>query len=472
MKRICLVTISFLLLSLIFSFTPFLVANAQMFNSYKSSVTVQNLNEDDVTVTLEYYYGGEGSNAGDIAHSITNDVITSFEVAEYAALPLSAFEGSLVISSDKPIGAVSVLNGANKGRGMYTGSSSGSTRVVLPFMMKDWGASGWNTYFSIQNVGNTKATVNVDYAFCPGSIDNVVTLEPNAMKIINQATEPCLSGHGRVNTSATLISDQPIVVVVSQESAKVNSALVSNGYSAGSPFPVIPLVNSNNPTSKDWRTAIAMFNLDPVKSTIVTLQYVRKDGFTCKETRAIAPNSATEFGGNAFILGSPELTCPKGVRFIGAAYVTSNTNEVDLVATVNQDRGTLASSYSSFNKEDGTPRIAFSRFVNNYGGAEDWDSTFTVMNVGTTSTYVECEYINSPYTSKLGLIEPFGVREDLPRYNLPGNYFGGGICTAYIDANYSTIDNSAQIIGIVNTRGHGTRFNDLMMTYEAINVIP
>jgi len=470
LKPLRIFLIGFLLLTLLAGLSPFREASAQMFSSYKSSVAVQNLNDDEVTITLEYYFGGEGPNAGDIAYSVTGETLDAFGVAEYAALPLPSFEGSLVISSDKPIGAVSVLNGDNKGRGMYTGSSSGSTKVVLPFMMNNWGVSGWNTFFSVQNVGTATATVNIDYARCPGLIDDTVTIEPNAMKIVDQAAEPCLSNQGRVITSATLTSDQPIAVVVSQESKIVKSALVSNGYSVGSPYPVIPLVNSNNPTPKDWRTAIAMFNLDPVESTTVTLQYVRKDGFICEETRAIAPNSSTEFGGNAFILGSPSLTCPKGVRFIGAAYVTFNSNEVDLVATVNQDRGTLASSYSSFNKEDATSRIAFPRFVNRYGGAEDWDSTFTVMNVGTDSIYVECEYINSTYTSKLGLIEPFGVREDLPRYSLPANYFGGGVCTAYSDPGYSVIDSTAKIIGIVNTRGHGIGYNDLMMTYEAVNV--
>ncbi len=465
MKYLRITVICLLVLTLVVSFNPTQVAIAQMFSTYKSSVTVQNLNNEVVTVTLEYYSGD-----GSVAHRIINDTIAAFQVVEYATLPVSSFEGSLVISADKPIGAVSMLDGDGKGRGMYTGSTSGSTNVVLPFMMNNWGASSWNTYFSVQNVGATEATVNVNYAFCPGSSNKTVTIPPNAMKIVNQASEPCLSGHGRVITSAVVTSNQPVVVVVSQESTRVNSALVSGGYSSGSTNPVIPLVNSNNPTPDAWRTAIAMFNLDPVQSTTVTLQYVRKDGFTCQETRTIAPNSATEFGGNAFILGSPALTCPKGVRFIGAAYVTGNSNNVELVATVNQDRGTLASSYSSFNREDGTPRIAFSRFVNRYGGAQDWDSTFTVMNVGSSSTFVECEYTNSSYTSKLGEIEPNGVREDLPRYQLPANYSGGAICTAYTNASYTTIDYSASIIGIVNTRGHGVGFNDLMTTYEAVNV--
>jgi hypothetical protein len=353
---------------------------------------------------------------------------------------------------------------------MYTGSTAGHTNVVLPFMMDNWGRSGWNTYFSVQNVGSELATVNINYDYCPADIDNTITIEPYAMRIVNQAEEPCLTGADRIITSATLSSDQPIVVVVSQESTIVRSALVSNGYSTGSAFPVIPMVNSNNPTKSDWRTAIAMFNLDPETDTTVTLHYVRKDGYECEETRLIAANSATEFGGNAFILGSPNLTCPVGERFIGAAYVTENSNNVDLVATVNQDRGTLGSSYSSFNMADGTPRISFPRFVNQFGGVEDWDSTFTVMNVGSTGTYVKCSYLNASYESELGLIEPYGVREDLPRYDLPVNYSGGAICTAYSDAEYTIVDNAAKIIGIVNTRGHGTGLNDLMMTYEAVNI--
>jgi len=459
-----------ILISLFVSLTPTEIVNAQMFSSYVSSVTVQNLSENPNNISLHYYYGGDGANAGDIAHEILGETVNGYEVVEYASIPLSGFEGSLVIESSLPLGAVSVLNGDNKGRGMYTGSTIGSINVVLPFMMNYWGSSQWYTYFSVQNVGSSTATVDIDYEYCPAAIDNTITIEPYAMKIVDQADESCLSGHGRVITSATLSSDQPIVVVVSQESIIVKSALVSNGYSTGSLNPVIPLVNSNNPTKKDWRTAIAMFNLDTTQSTEVTLHYVRKDGFECEETRTIAANSATEFGGNAFILGSPNLTCPTGERFIGAAYVTANSNNVDLVATVNQDRGTLASSYSSFNMEDGTPRLAFPRFVNQYGGAKDWDSTFTVMNVGPSNIYVKCQYLNAAYESELGLIEPYGVREDLPRYDLPDNYFGGGICTAYSDSAYTVIDETAKIIGIVNTRGHGKGYNDLMMTYEAVNV--
>lgn len=459
----------FLSVLLIGSLTPASFVSAQMFSSYTSSLSIQNLSSTEAIVSFTYYYGGTASNAGDIASTAT-ETLEAHGVMDVVSLPSSPFKGSVVISSSQPIGSVSTLNGSNKGRGAYVGSTSGSTNVVLPFMMHEWGSGGWNTYFSVQNVGNSDATVNINYNSCAPAVDNTIVIEPYSMAIINQAIEPCMIG--RVMTSAILTSDQPIVVVVSQESTRVNSALVSNGYSTGSTNPIIPLVNSNNPPTPigtGWRTAISMFNLNPALDTEVTLKYVRKDGFECQETRVIRANSATEFGGNAFILGAPELTCPVGEYFVGAAYVTENSADVDLVATVNQDRGTLASSYSSFNMDDGTPIVAFPRFVNQYGGFEDWDSTFTIMNVGLANTYVKCVYTDAAYESVLGMLEPFGVDEDLPRYDLPQNYSGAGVCTAYTDETYTTVDAAAKIIGVVNTRGHGDN-NDLMMTYEAINV--
>jgi len=463
LRKILIAVITLVLLSV----QSFSIANAQMFNSYVSGLTIQNLSTSDAVVIIDYYYGGEGSNAGDIQSTSTENLKPN-EVAEIVTLPSASFMGSVVISSNQPLGSVSTLSGDNKGRGMYTGSTSGSTSVVLPFMMHSWGSSSWNTYFSVQNVGSGTATVNIDYASCSPAIDDTITIEPYAMKIVDQADESCMVG--RTITSAKLTSNQPIAVVVSQESLTVNSALVSNGYSVGSTNPYIPMVNSNNPTKDGWRTAISLFNLDDTTATEVTMKYIRTDGFVCYETRTIRPNSATEFGGNAFILGSDALTCPAGERFVGAAYVMTNTNNVDLVATVNQDRGTLSSSYSSFNNDQVTPIIAFPRFVNQYGGTDDWDSTFTIMNVGTTNAYVKCEYTNvSYYSSELGLLEPYGVAEDLPRYDLEANYSGGAVCTAYSDAEYTTIKPDAKIVGIVNTRGHGDN-NDLMMTYEAVNV--
>jgi hypothetical protein len=468
MKKLRLILLIGLVMALII-IAPSNTVNAQMFSSYTSSLTVQNLSTESARVEITYYYGGGASNAGTVADSKTVEELGSFAVADYAALPVSSFQGSVVISSSAPLGAVSLLNGSNKGRGMYTGMSAGDTTVVLPFMMHNWGTSRWNTYFSVQNVApDVDAEVSINYRSCSGSVNDTVTIKPNAMKIVDQADESCFSS--RVITSAVLTSNVPIAVVVSQESTSVNSALVSNGYIQGSTKPLIPLVNANNPTPSGWRTAISLFNMGS-QNTTVTLEYIRKDGFKCQETRAINANSSTEFGGNAFILGDPALTCPKGVTFIGAARVIKNTSNVELVATVNQDRGTLASAYSSFNPEDGTPRIGFPRFVNRFGGAQDWDSTFTVMNAGTSGVYVKCTYLNASYQSKLGYIPPNGVKEDLPRYKLPANYSGGAVCTAYSNSSYATIATSAKIVGIVNTRGHGIGYNDLMMTYEAVNVV-
>jgi len=66
-------------------------------------------------------------------------------------------------------------------------------------------------------------------------------VKPGAMVTFNQATAPCLTA-AKVNTSAVVTSNQPVAVIVAQESAVVSSALVSSGFTSGDTNPVIPLV--------------------------------------------------------------------------------------------------------------------------------------------------------------------------------------------------------------------------------------
>lgn len=439
---------------------------AQQFPSYVSGITIQNLSGGTANVRVSYYTGGGGAPVHE-----TNDSIAPYALKDFAAVPVtSPFQGSVVISSDQPIGAVSTLRGDNKGRGAYVGSSSGSTSVAVPFIMKNWGRSAWNTYFSVQNIGSSNATVTVDYAACPGANNAQAVVKPNNMHVFAQANEACLGVKNL--TSALVTSDQPIVLVSSQESSAVNSSLVSNGFASGSVDPVIPLVNSNNPNVNGWRTAISLFNLGD-QATNVTLKYVSTDGVTtCQETHTINPKASAEFAGNGFITGNSALSCPVGQRFIGAAYVVTNSANQPLVGTVNQDRGSLASAYGTFNRSVGTPKVALPQIQDRNGSASDWASSFNVMNAGTAPTFVKCTFANTAYTVKFGQIAPLGVKEDLQRGKIAPSYVGSGECTAYTDASYTTIDSSARILAVVNVRGMGQGLFDLMMSYEGINVNP
>lgn len=441
---------------------------AETFASYVSGITIQNLTGNTATVRVEYY-----DQAGNVLDSSTTDTIAAYGVKDYATIPTATgFKGSAIISSDQLVGAVSTLRGDNKGRGAYVAATEGSTTVILPVLMKNWGSSKWNTFFSVQNTGTADADVTVDYAACAGTSNDTATgVKPGAMVTFNQATAACMTD-AKVFTSAVITSTQPVAVVVAQESSVVNSALVSSGFTSGDTNPVIPLVNSNNPTTSGWRTAITLFNMGTA-STDVTLTYVRTDGTSCTEKQTVPALSSKSFAGNNLIVTPPagvELTCALGARLVGSAYVTANTTAQPLVATVNQDRGSLSSAYGSMAPAVGTPKVVFSQIQDRNGTASQWSSSFTVFNLSPQSTYVKCTFANATYAPTSGELGSFKAWEDLQGGKIRQSYVGSGECTAYTSNTYTTVDTAAKIVAVVNVRGMGTGLFDLMMSYEGVNV--
>lgn len=437
-------------------------ASAQTFAQYVSGVTIQNLYNGSTTVTANYV------NSAGVTIFSTTDTINAFGVKDYASVPVgTGFQGSLILSANNPIGAVSTLRGDNKGRGAYVGNDAGGTSVNLPMLMKNWGSSQWNTWFAVQNVGGTSATVTVKYAACASALPSV-SIPAGAMVTFNQKTAACLTAT-KVITSATITSTQPVVAVVSQESSVVNASLVSPGFSSGDTKPVIPLLNSNNPTATGWRTAISVFNQSTTTSTSVKMTYVKAaDGSTCTETQTIQPQQSATFAGNNLITGQPYVTCPAGVKLVGSAYVSSNSANVPLVATVNQDRGGLASAYGAFSPAAGSPTIFFPQIQDRNGATNQWASSIMIMNVGTSPVYVKCTFANSSYAPVSGALATYKAWENLQRGNIAAGYVGSGICTAYTSSSYTTVATDAKIVGVANVRGLGSNY-DLMMSYEGLN---
>jgi len=448
-----------------FSTTP---SRAQSFTSYVSGVTMQNLSASDTSVQADYYNA-----AGAIVFTST-DTIAGYGVKDYATIPTdTGFKGSLVISSGAPVGAVSTLRGDSKGRDAYIGFSSGGTPVLLPVIMKNWGSSQWSTWFTVQNIGTADANIVVKYAACPGTV-TFNGLKPNASTSFNQKTEACLTA-AKTLTSASVTSTQPIVVEVVQESTVVNSLLASPGFSGGDPAPVVPLLNVNNPNTSGWRTAISVFNTGTL-DTNVTLTYVNAaDGATCTETSVVTHGNAKVFAGNNLISGPPAgvtSNCTPGKKIIGSAYVTGNSQNQLLVATVNQDRGSLASAYGALAPSSATPKVVFPQIQDRNGSASQWASSFMVMNVSDHAVFVQCKFANSAYTPTSGSLASYKSWENLQRGNIAVSYVGSGQCTAYTTSAYSVIDTNAKIVAVVNIRGTGTGLFDLMMSYDGINVTP
>jgi len=456
----------------VFGFFPKGSVQAEAYTSYVSGITMVNLSTLQASVTIEYYRGGTGSDAGQLATS-TTILVNGGAVQDYAAVPVSNFKGAVVISSSQPIAAMSTLTGGSMGRGSYVGAGSGSKTVLLPFLAKNHGSSKWNTFVAVQNIGQSDTVVNVDYAGCAAPVDATSTVKPGSSVIFDQATTACL---GSGLTSAVITSTvENILAVVDQESTTTNTALVSSGFAAGTTNPVIPLVNANNPNVSGWRTAITIMNVGSADSA-VTLTYMRTDGTSCTETQTIQMQKSKVFAGATLQLTTPPAgvvtTCAAQAKLVGAAYVTGNTASVPLVAIVNQDRTGLASAYGSFDPTQGTARVVMPLIMDNNGSGQ-WGTSFNVMNVHPSATaFVKCTFANSAYvaTSPSAGLPPNGVFEDLQRTKL-GLKLTSAECKTYTDNTYSLVDNGGKIVAVVNERALAAS-GDGMLTYEAVNTQP
>ncbi len=468
MKIIKLLILFVFVLSL-FSIPLAQSAQAQTFSLYRSGITLYNLDPLEATVSVSYY-----DTLGNIVSS-TSDQIAGFSTKDYVAVPTDdGFQGSAVVSSTKPVAVISNITGASIARGSYVGMNAGSTSIFLPILMKNHGSGIWSTWFSVQNLSSTNATITVDYAGCSVSNDPTAVIPGNSSKVFNQKTTTCLANG---MTYATVTSDQDILITVAQESSSRGAILVSNGFTEGNSSPIIPLVNANNPTPTGWRTAIVIMNIGG-QSTDLTLTYKKLDGSTCTEKQTIQALGSATFAGATLLNGSRPgvvTTCIPGERLVGAGYIANpahNSTNQPLVATVNQDRDSMASAYTALTKENGSPKVAFPLIMDR-NGSTLWATSFNVMNVGSTTVYLKCTFSGTAganYSPVSGALPPYGVWEDLQRGKIANRYVGSGQCTAYTDSSYSTVDTSAQIIAVVNERGYNV--GDVMMSYEAVNVVP
>jgi hypothetical protein len=449
--------------------SPASQVEAQGFASYRSGITLYNLESAEATVTVQYF-DTTGTSVAD-----TTDTIAGNSTKDYVAVPTDdGFQGSAVVSSSTEIAVISNITGAGVARGSYVGMSQGSTTVRLPILMKNHGSGLWSTWFSVQNLSTTSsANVTVDYAGCSTG-DPTESIPANSSLVFDQKTTACLANG---MTYATITSTQDIVVTVAQESTTRNALLVSNGFNSGSTSPYIPLVNANNPDVNGWRTAIVIMNLGD-QSTNLTLTYKKLDGSTCTETQTIPSLTAATFAGATLVSGNRTgvvTTCTPGARLIGAAYIATpadNSTNQPLVATVNQDRESLASAYTGMTEDQGSPKVAFPLIMDR-NGTTLWATSFNVMNVGDTTVYIKCSFsgtAGAAYTPTSGALAPNGVWENLQRGNIADRYVGSGQCTAYTDNTYATVDSAAKLIAVVNERGFNT--GDVMMSYEAVNVVP
>jgi hypothetical protein len=423
--------------------------------SYTTGFQVQNLDSANAaSVTVDFFQADGTSPANS---QITTSITAGGSVTFYPLNTVAnGFNGSVVISSNAPLASVvNVIgtSGSLKANASYVGASSGSSTVTLPLLMA--GNGGYNTWFTVQNVGSSATTITATYS--DGKTASSTSVPANASYTFRQASE----SHTSKVFSGTLTSSNsmPLVATVIEEGTSIIFAY--NGFSAGSTNPVMPLINANN---SGTITGTQIMNTGS-QDTTVTLSYTHSaSGTDCTETLPIAHGQSRTFSLNVFGAGKPAddtSDCAAGVRFIGSAKVTANTANQPLVAIVNQLKNNVnGEAYSAFDPAAASTSVVMPLIMDRNAG---WYTGFSIMNVGTDTT-VSCTFSKNAqggaqptYTVSASLAAN-GALVDIQSGKIMDRYAGSGTCTAGA---------GGKLVGIVNELNNSAGAN--LMVYEGIN---
>lgn len=412
-------------------------ANAQ-FASYTSGFQVANLSNSTAAIVITYY------NQDGTVDATVNDTIAANASNTYFPLDASAgFNGSVVISSDQEVAAITnVLGDGGAAGASYESFSAGAPSVSLPIIMK--GNFGFDTWFNVQNSGTSQADVTVTYANT--ACTENATIEAGAAATFDQSTNSCLTS-GYVGAATVTVADtasDSIVATVMQQNG--TQLLAYNGFTGGSTNPVMPLVQANN---FGFSTGIQIQNTGG-SSTNVTVTYAAGSaGTNCTEQKSIPAGASKTF--------ALEATCTKlnGPTFVGAATVTGNSSGQPLAAIVNQSNfSNSGSAYNGINPANATSTVNFPLIMkDNFG----YFTGFNVYNAGGSSASVNC-------TFSAGSNKPANFTQSIPSGGVhtavqtgTGQYVGSATCTA----------SGGTLVGVANELGNAA--GDQFFAYGGFN---
>ena len=418
---------------------------------------VQNLEATTADITINFYSQTAGEAAIQVPDTILANEYKTF--CNLSSLP-SGFNGSAVISSSTRLGVIANVANTNYSGmyGSYGGFSDGSQNISLPVLMKS--NYGYNTEYSVQNVGTASTDVTVTYS--DGVTLPAVTIESGRSHTFSQASESHVAGWVGSGTASAAAGG--LIVAAALETNEQVMFAYNSFNNAISPHtnPVFPLIQAN---SYGYISGMGIQNTSGTATTVtVTYTPASASYAACTETKSVPANGSALFALNAWSSSDPDSannTCVNGATFVGSGRVTSNSTNAPLVAVVNQLNGAAVkgAAYDSFNPDLATSTVVFPLIMDrNYG----FFTGTNIVNVGTGAVDVTCVYsgVGSSYTGDKKLaMQPGDVASFVQLNKIANGYVGSAVCTA--------TGTNPKIIGVANQVASSAK--DTFLAYEGIN---
>jgi hypothetical protein len=419
--------------------------------TYSSAFQVQNLGTEVANITI-IFYNKDGSTAATVNDTIAIGGSNTYNVARMSQVP-TPFDGSVVISSNVPVAAISNESGNSGAFGAsYAGfrdPPGSATTAYLPLIMR--GNGGFNTWFNVQNAGSADANVTVTYTPVVrggtpigNSFTETATIKPGAAHTFDQAA---LAGLGaRFVGSVKVTSNQAIVATVNEVGP--TTLMAYDGFSGGSTRLSFPLVNTRN---AGYETGIQIMNIG-TQDTTVTMHYTwdpaKGSGAVADEVKLVPAGGSTTFAGPFFTS-----------RFVGSGLVTANSASQLLVGVVNQLNAhtSKGAAYNGFDPDSSavTNQISFPLVMAKNNG---YGTGIVIQNVGAASTTINVAYTGGtsvgPYT--LGPGEGKIIAQD-PSF-----------ASRYVGSATVTASAGGKIVGMCNELNNSTNV-DTFLVYEGFN---
>ncbi|MCB9135979.1 MAG: hypothetical protein H6636_11170 [Anaerolineales bacterium] len=406
-------------------------ARAQLSDVNLSFITIQNIGVSEATVTVTFI-GTDGTEyiPVNLGNGITNPftlapgVAQQIVVSQIPSLPFGSY--SVVISSDVEVVAEVGIAGSGAVRftGAYTGLSSGATTYYIPTISFNY--FGWYGMLSVQNLGTDLADVTVSI-ICTGGSATGTTATLSQTDIPPQAsytwplkniTPTGLNTDDSCDGSATVVSNQPIVAVNTQNKPLSGETNTFEGSAEGSDTIYVGGLSNNY---YGWYSALTVQAVGPSIDTTVTVDYAGSQWTddTCHLTDT-AP--------------SCKLIIQRIVETTGryGATITSNngTPLLAIVSTTNITDYPVVRSNTVRGIAFGNNTFAVSNVAKAFYG---WKTAITCQNLGEIATAIHFSY--SGYEGdayNTSVLQPGESIQKVSTYEafLPDGYDGGATLTA------------------------------------------
>jgi hypothetical protein len=415
-----------------------------------AGIQVANLDSQPATVTIEFY-----DTSGALVYTFTASTpIPAGGAATWSVaniLPDSAatsFRGSAVVSSERNIAAIVNENagsGANYDqppgilRGSYTGirAADTATTLYMPFAGKAY--YGFNSQLVVQNAG---AASDITFEFFNTSGVSIATyvassVAANASAIVEldtltPTTGSIPSGFGgsvKVTSSSNLAG-----MANNMDGAVLQTYNAFTAADGGTTLYAPALFNAYY----GYVSSLQVQNIGSV-STNITVTY--SDGIV-KTATGVGPNQAALFY-------QPDEGHASG--WAGSATVTSSA--ADVVAVVAQKSSVKASNYNA--ASGGATEISAPALFNSYYG---YDTSLTVMNVGSVSTDITVTYSDGIVRTSTG-VQP---GDSVQFFNWTEGHASGWSGSAAVTSS------AAPIIGVVNEENLAKSDGDWQYSYNCL----